>query len=99
MPSPRDIPSLEHVKTTLAAIAESVVILTVERDACEELAEIKGASLIQIRNAKRDAVANPAKMKAAREQYAELRQVLSENGIASFLEALALDLQQKQKVN
>jgi hypothetical protein len=94
-----DTPILRKVKQDILGLVDRVESLAVQLNAYHELAKSKGVDDLEIGEALQSAMNDPAKMQAARKQYAAMRQALVDSGIEAFQEGLLLDLPLPEKPN
>jgi hypothetical protein len=92
-------PRLEEYKAVLRKLCECLENISIESDACREIALAHGATFYEIDEAKKDALLDPEIRKQAREDYSAMWKALEDSGTAAFYEDLLQSLPPHGKPN
>ncbi len=90
---------LEEYKLVLHKLCECLENISIELDACREVALSHGATFYEIEEAKKSALLEPQIRKKARADYAAMWKALDDAGTAAFYEDLLQSLQPDGKPN
>ena len=92
-------PKLEEYRAVLRRLCECLENISIESDACREVALAHGATFYEIDEVKKAALLDPEIRKQAREDYKEMWKALEVSGEAAFFEDLLQSLPTPEKPN
>ena len=92
-------PELDKHKEILDKLCECLENISIESDACREVALAHGATLCEISEAKKAALLDPEIRKEARETYAAMWKAIHESGEAAFYEEILQAMSPNEKLN